>query len=149
LAQISLPRVNRITTSMLWESAIFRKTERWASLKFYLFFKYFNKFFFLYPYIFYKVSWMPSPRQRIFTYQLRYRLLLKTSFFWKNKLLVLSKVLKEAESSLQPLQSYLYTLNNQYYVFFIFFNWERVKRNSTRFARYQRKLKKIKKNITC
>lgn len=146
MAQISLPRANRVTASMLWESALLRKTERWASLKLHVFFKYFNKFFFLYPYISYSVKWLnPRVKQRLRGEQLKYKKLLKVTHFWKNKIKSIADFLPANSIDFQPLQTYLYTLNNSYYVFFIFLDWVKFKKNTFYLELLRRRIKRAKK----
>lgn len=106
MGQISLPRLNRVDTSMFWESFIFYNQYTYNSLKLYIFYKYFIKYFFHRQIFFYKRLWGQKTN---FTKFLSYNK--KDKNFFLN--------IYKKEMSFKTLKFYLYTLNQEYFLFFI------------------------------
>lgn len=121
MGQISLPRLNRLNTSMFWESFIFFDQQKYNSLKLYIFYKYFIKYFFKNILFLYLNIWGG--------YTWRYQTSNVLNFF-KNKDKFKLNNLYVLDYSLRNLKFYLYTLNNRYYLFFIVLNLKKKKDNS-------------------
>lgn len=71
LAQISLPRLEKINTSMFWESGILLQNERWISPKLYILHKMFSWYILNKQILHFKLNWVKCPFIKIKAYKLK------------------------------------------------------------------------------
>lgn len=134
MGQISLPRLNRLSNSMFWESYTPYDTYHYKSLKSYIFYKYFIKYFFRHSLFYYSQVW--GNFNWFYTKS-------NSKRFTKHKLLKFSGLHKNV-IYYQPLKFYLYTYNNRYYIFFITLNiFNKHKRTKSIFGKNLHFLKKL------
>lgn len=123
MAYKSIPRVNKLGTSMFWESGIFFQKYSWISIKLIVFLRYFNRFFFLYPHISYKFIWFGYKKKNLSRYYISNFYSFKHKLFTKKNIILHfygnAIILKK-----NSLKTYLYQFNNKYHVFFIYLDEE-------------------------
>jgi hypothetical protein len=130
VGQISLPRLNRVDVSMFWESFIYYNNYTYNSLKLYIFYKYFIKYFFIRQLFFYTKTWTTHNHLTPFlpyTYE-------RGDIFTKSY---------TKEVAFKNLKFYLYSLNQQYFLFFInlkFLNFKASKQYRPRKTAFFKKL---------
>lgn len=107
MGQVSLPRLNRVGNSMLWESSFFSGVEHWSSEKLFIFCKYFMNTIFLQYSIKLKSVWGAGRLDK--TYAV-------SSCVWKNKLLVKRKMKDK-----YVVNHYIYMFNGRAVVLVIYF----------------------------
>lgn len=121
MAYKSIPRVNKMGTSMYWESGIFFKKYSWISIKLIVFLKYFNRFFFLLPTVSYKLLWILNNQKMFSFYSLSNFYTFNSKLFTKkNKFLIFFSNFELPDKN--NLKTYLYCHNTKYYVFFLYLN---------------------------
>lgn len=116
MGQINLPRVNRLNNSMFWESSLFLDSKHFNSVKLYIFFRYFTNNFFKFSLSSYFYSW-------------DLQLYLKKSpvFSNKSKIFNLAKNIDlNPDNDIFSLKTYLYVLHNNFYVFYVYTNFNRI-----------------------
>lgn len=120
MGQISLPKLNRINGSMFWESSLIFEEQKSKSLKLYIFYTHFIKYFYLYSYFNYLYSWQ------------------RNSFFMANSSIksfetkktnenFISNSLNVDNTVFRSLKVYLYSINKKFFVFFIYLNLKNYK----------------------
>lgn len=122
MGQISLPRLNRINTSMFWESYISYDHYHYNSVKLYIFYKYFIKYFFSYKLFNYGKLW------GFFNW-----------FYWNsNNITFFKKKIIKLDivkvNLYESLKFYLYTFNSKYFLFFITINTHRVAKKTKNYS---------------
>lgn len=112
LGQLSLSRLNRLNTSMFWESCFNFNLKPYLSLKFSLFINYFTKFFFYYNFFTYDSV----------IHSTNYNLKISIVVYKKFSNLINYTDLIEEKSFFKKLKSYIYILKNNYYILYVYTN---------------------------
>lgn len=66
MGQVSLPRLERINTSMSWESSLWNQREQWAAPKLFIFYKPFINLTFNFNSNIFRYTWKSSPNKLVF-----------------------------------------------------------------------------------
>lgn len=100
MGQISLPRLEKINTTMFWESTLLYNNERWLSIKSFIFLKILLQYIFKNNYFRFKTKWILNKNK--ITSQFVYK---KIYFKYENNSKVNSNLF---------FNHYIYQLNNKY-----------------------------------
>jgi hypothetical protein len=121
MGQISLPRLEKINSTMIWESSILYNTERWAGLKFLIFFRLLINHIFFFQYFSFKKKWKIS--KKLYFKKISKKFLVKT--FKKKKLRKLFFKKSQSNSSkFKLLCNYIYQYNNNYYSLILYSSYK-------------------------
>ncbi len=104
MGQISLPRLEKINTTMFWESTLLYNKERWLSIKSFIFLKILIQYIFKNNYFNFKTKWVNNINNSRFIYK-------KIKFTYNNN-----------SNSNTFVNHYIYQLNNKYIITAIYLN---------------------------
>lgn len=117
LAQISLPRLEKINTTMFWESGLLIQNERWLSAKLFLLHKMFSFYILNKNFLYFKLKWVKTQKinPKIFKIQKN-----KNSKFNSKSFLVLGRYIFQFKGKNTTIILYMRQKNISYNLKFIY-----------------------------